>query len=68
VFDSFHRAHAGQSYGGTGLGLAICRRIVDRHGGTIAVTDNPGGGSRFSFTVPAALPVTPAAVDTHEYV
>ncbi|WP_432835826.1 ATP-binding protein [Dactylosporangium sp. CA-092794] len=60
VFESFHRAHAGQSYGGTGLGLAICRRIVDRHGGMITVTDNPGGGSRFSFTVPAAL--------VHEYV
>ncbi|WP_432986412.1 ATP-binding protein [Dactylosporangium sp. CA-233914] len=69
IFESFHRAHAGQSYGGTGLGLAICRRIVDRHGGTIAVTDNPGGGSRFSFTVPAALPVAPsAAQDVHEYV
>ncbi|MER7278189.1 ATP-binding protein [Dactylosporangium sp. NPDC000244] len=68
VFESFHRAHAGQSYGGTGLGLAICRRIVDRHGGTIAVTDNPGGGSRFSFTVPAAVPVVPAAVGAHEYV
>ncbi|MFI5907032.1 ATP-binding protein [Dactylosporangium sp. NPDC051541] len=68
VFESFHRAHAGQSYGGTGLGLAICRRIVDRHGGTIAVTDNPGGGSRFSFTVPAALPVVPVRTEAHEYV
>jgi PAS domain S-box-containing protein len=68
VFESFHRAHSGQSYGGTGLGLAICRRIVDRHGGTITVTDNPGGGSRFSFTVPGALPVASAAVEVHEYV
>jgi signal transduction histidine kinase len=68
VFESFHRAHAGQSYGGTGLGLAICRRIVDRHGGTISVTDNPGGGSRFAFTVPAVLPVAAAAVAAHEYV
>ncbi|WP_433057214.1 ATP-binding protein [Dactylosporangium sp. CS-033363] len=67
VFESFHRAHAGQSYGGTGLGLAICRRIVDRHGGTITVTDNPGGGSRFSFTIPAAVPLVPAAADVHEY-
>jgi signal transduction histidine kinase len=68
VFESFHRAHTGQSYGGTGLGLAICRRIVDRHGGTIAVTDNPGGGSRFGFTVPAALPVVAPAAEVHEYV
>ncbi|MFC5004236.1 ATP-binding protein [Dactylosporangium cerinum] len=68
VFESFHRAHAGQSYGGTGLGLAICRRVIDRHGGTIFVVDNPGGGSRFSFTVPAAPVPVPAVVTAHEYV
>ena len=64
VFTALHRAHAG--YSGTGLGLAICQRIVDRLGGTIGVTDNPGGGSHFYFTLPAAVgtaqrnPVTPA--------
>ncbi|MET7424085.1 ATP-binding protein [Dactylosporangium sp. NPDC005555] len=63
VFESFHRAHTGQSYGGTGLGLAICRRVIDRHGGSIAVEDNPGGGSRFSFTLPGAS----VAVGVHEY-
>ncbi len=68
VFESFHRAHAGQSYGGTGLGLAICRRVIDRHGGTITVVDNPGGGSRFNFTVPGAPVPAPAAVTDHEYV
>src|SRR6185369_14770601 len=53
VFDSFHRAPTGVvGHGGTGLGLAICRRVVDRHGGSITVVDNPGGGSRFSFTLP----------------
>jgi signal transduction histidine kinase len=42
--------------------LAISRRIVDRHGGTIAVADNPGGGTRFRFTLPYAellAPCTP---------
>ena len=53
VFAPFHRADSGGGYTGTGLGLAICQRIVDRHGGRIAVSDNPGGGSRFSFTLPA---------------
>jgi signal transduction histidine kinase/CHASE1-domain containing sensor protein len=54
IFESFHRAQSAAGYAGTGLGLAICRRIVERHGGTIGVTDNPGGGTRFSFTLPAA--------------
>lgn len=51
VFESFHRARPAD-YGGTGLGLAICRRIVERHGGSIAVEDNPGGGTRFCVTLP----------------
>jgi signal transduction histidine kinase len=54
VFESFHRAHEASEYGGTGLGLAICRRVIDRHGGAITVTDNPGGGSRFAFTLRVA--------------
>jgi signal transduction histidine kinase len=52
IFESFSRAHRGQSYAGTGLGLAICRRVVDRHGGTISVDDNPLGGTRFHITLP----------------
>jgi signal transduction histidine kinase len=52
IFDSFSRAHRGQSYAGTGLGLAICRRVVDRHGGTISVDDNPLGGTRFHIVLP----------------
>ena len=54
IFESFHRAHTAAGYAGTGLGLAICRRIVERHGGTIGVADNPGGGTRFHVTLPAA--------------
>jgi signal transduction histidine kinase/GGDEF domain-containing protein len=54
IFDNFHRAHRSAGYAGTGLGLGICKRIVERHGGTIVATDNPGGrGSRFTFTLPA---------------
>lgn len=51
VFTPFHRAHA-EEYAGTGLGLAICHRIVTRHGGTLTVRDNPGGGSIFAMTLP----------------
>jgi signal transduction histidine kinase/CHASE1-domain containing sensor protein len=54
IFESFHRAGTAAGYAGTGLGLAICRRIVERHGGTIGVADNLGGGTRFHFTLPLA--------------
>jgi hypothetical protein len=60
IFESFHRAETAAGYAGTGLGLAICRRIVERHGGAIGVADNPGGGTRFHFTLPLAGATPPA--------
>jgi len=57
IFDAFHRCSNSNGYPGTGLGLAICHRIVERHGGHIGIDKNPGGGSRFWFTIP---PPTPA--------
>lgn len=52
VFDAFHRGAGSSGFSGSGLGLAICRRIVERHGGSIGVDENPGGGSVFWFTLP----------------
>ncbi|MEU4624785.1 diguanylate cyclase [Actinoplanes sp. NPDC023801] len=61
IFDNFHRAHTNAGYTGTGLGLGICKRIVERHGGTITATGNPGGsGSRFTFTLPAETTTLPS--------
>jgi signal transduction histidine kinase len=55
VFTGFHRAHHNVLPAGSGLGLTICRRITDRHGGTITAQENSGGGTRITFTLPAAL-------------
>jgi signal transduction histidine kinase len=54
VFETFHRAHSSNGYQGTGLGLAICRRIVDRHGGSIRAEAGPDGlGTSFVLQLPA---------------
>jgi signal transduction histidine kinase len=57
VFDRFYRADKSRSSstGGSGLGLAIVRALVEAHGGTIRVDERPGGGARFTFTLPVAM-------------
>jgi len=54
IFEPFARGRVTDRTSGTGLGLglAICRRIVDGHGGTIAVEDRRGGGARFVVHLP----------------
>jgi two-component system, chemotaxis family, sensor kinase Cph1 len=53
IFAPYNRARGERRERGVGLGLAICQRIVERHGGTIGVTEGEGSGNRFYFTIPA---------------
>lgn len=52
IFGVFQRLHRRTVYPGSGIGLAICRKIVDRHGGTITVGSTPGEGSKFIVSLP----------------
>jgi two-component system sensor histidine kinase KdpD len=60
VFQKFTRGERESATPGVGLGLAICRAIVESHQGKIVATHRPGGGARFTFTLPLGNP-PPAA-------
>lgn len=52
IFTIFQRLHNKFEYDGTGIGLAICKKIVDRHGGSITAKSKLGKGSRFIVKLP----------------
>jgi len=52
MFAVFQRLHGRNEYEGTGVGLAVCRRITDRHRGTVTAKSNLGQGATFLVTLP----------------
>jgi two-component system sensor histidine kinase KdpD len=64
VFQKFTRGERESATPGVGLGLSICRAIVESHQGKIVASHRPGGGARFTFTLPLGHP--PAAAEEAE--
>lgn len=54
IFTAFERLNSKDDFAGSGLGLAICRRIAERHKGTVRAHNIVSGGSEFTVTLPIA--------------
>jgi signal transduction histidine kinase len=57
IFETFVRLHPKDLYEGTGLGLSLCKKIVERHQGTISASGVRNGGATFVIRLPLILKV-----------
>jgi signal transduction histidine kinase len=60
IFVIFQRLHAREAYEGTGIGLSLCRKIVEFHGGRIAIDKGRASGTSVTFTLPVLEPPSDA--------
>lgn len=59
IFSMFQRGSTAGEVDGSGMGLAICKRIAERHGGSIHVDSTPGEGTTFDVRLPKQPPEDP---------
>ncbi|HSH66554.1 MAG TPA: ATP-binding protein [Bacteroidia bacterium] len=52
LFNAFSRLHSKDKFEGTGLGLALCKKIVERHGGSIIAEGKENEGAVFTVLLP----------------
>ncbi len=52
LFDIFKRLHIRSEFEGTGIGLALCKKIVEKHHGSISAEGKPAEGSQFIVSLP----------------
>src|SRR5205814_10247247 len=52
IFVVFKRLHSYHEFEGTGIGLSICKKIVEKHNGSIRADGRPGDGSTFTISLP----------------
>ncbi|MGW6273932.1 MULTISPECIES: sensor histidine kinase [unclassified Streptomyces] len=64
IFVIFQRLHTKDAYAGSGIGLAMCKKIVEFHGGTIAVDPTYRDGARITFTLAPQPREAPDSTDT----
>ncbi|MBX2861008.1 MAG: PAS domain S-box protein [Vampirovibrio sp.] len=54
IFEVFRRLHDRQIYDGTGIGLSICKKVAERHGGSIQAKSTSEKGSTFTVKLPVS--------------
>jgi light-regulated signal transduction histidine kinase (bacteriophytochrome) len=56
VFEMFRRLHVNTEFEGTGIGLALCKKIVEKHHGSITATSKVNEGTTFTVMLPVQQP------------